>query len=265
MGGKQRMVKRFGGSTVIVALIGIGLAQPAVAQDSGPGRSVGRFAIELEAGPVWQSRNDVRIPNETGTQFSLVDLVGSGPYFAYRLYASWEIGERHGLRLLIAPLTISADASLDEPVAFAGEAFEAGAPTDATYRFNSYRLTYRYRLLTGEMWKWDIGFTAKIRDAKVALQQDQVVAEDANVGFVPLLHVAAQVQIADRWRLVGDLDGLVAPQGRAEDLALKLSYDAAADWSFRVGYRTLEGGADSGDVYTFAWFHYVVFSVEYRF
>jgi hypothetical protein len=97
------------------------------------------------------------------------------------------------------------------------------------------------------------------------LQQDQVVAEDANVGFVPLLHVAAQVQIADRWRLVGDLDGLVAPQGRAEDLALKLSYDAAADWSFRVGYRTLEGGADSGDVYTFAWFHYVVFSVAYRF
>lgn len=36
-----------------------------------------RFTIQLEAGPVWQGRNDVQIPNnENGTRFSLVDLVG---------------------------------------------------------------------------------------------------------------------------------------------------------------------------------------------
>ncbi|UCH85110.1 MAG: hypothetical protein JSW50_05320, partial [Candidatus Latescibacterota bacterium] len=30
-----------------------------------------RFEFELEAGPVWQSRNDVQIPNtEMGTRFS---------------------------------------------------------------------------------------------------------------------------------------------------------------------------------------------------
>ena len=36
-----------------------------------------RFEVELEAGPVWQTSNDVQIPNDAiGTRFSLADLVG---------------------------------------------------------------------------------------------------------------------------------------------------------------------------------------------
>ena len=63
-----------------------------------------RFSLELEAGPVWQSSNDVQIPNDdTGTRFSLKDLVGTGPWPAGRVYFTWNINERHGLRLLLAP------------------------------------------------------------------------------------------------------------------------------------------------------------------
>ena len=44
-----------------------------------------RFQTEIELGPVWQTRNDVQIPNtQDGTRFSLVDLVGKGPYPAGR-------------------------------------------------------------------------------------------------------------------------------------------------------------------------------------
>ena len=36
-------------------------------------------------------------------------------------------------------------------------------------------------------------------------------------------------------------------------------------WTVAAGYRTIEGGADNEDVYTFAWLHSVVASVGFRF
>ena len=67
-----------------------------------------RFLLELEAGPAWQTRNDIQIPNDdTADRFSLVDLIGKGPWPAARLYFTWNINDRHGLRLLLAPLSVS--------------------------------------------------------------------------------------------------------------------------------------------------------------
>ena len=57
-----------------------------VAVPSVSAQDVSGLVIELEAGPVWQSRNDVQIPNtDAGTRFSLVDLAGKGPLPAARL------------------------------------------------------------------------------------------------------------------------------------------------------------------------------------
>ena len=40
-----------------------------------------RFELELEGSAIWQSRNDVEIPNDgSATRFSLEDLVGAGPW-----------------------------------------------------------------------------------------------------------------------------------------------------------------------------------------
>jgi hypothetical protein len=241
------------------------LAQRAHAQDSGVPAPAGRFVLEVEAGPVWQSRNDVQIPNESGTRISLVDLIGAGPNPAYRVSGIWEISRRHSLRVLVAPLTISGDGVLNAPVEFAGSSFLQDVTTEATYRFNSYRLTYRYRLSDGARWSWQLGFTAKIRDAKVELRQPDAAARDYNIGFVPLLHFTGRLQLMPRWQLQGEVDALAAPQGRAEDAALKLSYSPSDAWSLAIGYRTLEGGADVDEVFTFAWLHYGVLSVRFRF
>ena len=61
-----------------------------------------KFAVELELGAAWQSDNDVQIPNDaTATRCSLVkDLAGTRPLAgAGRLYLTWNINERHGLRV----------------------------------------------------------------------------------------------------------------------------------------------------------------------
>ena len=221
--------------------------------------------VELEAGPVWQTRNDVEIPNDgTATRFSLVDLVGSGPYFSYRAYISFDFARKHGVRLLLAPLTIEDSGTPSEPIRFEGEAFEPGTPVNATYRFNSYRLTYRYTLVDNERWCWRVGLTGKIRDAEISLSQRGVSASNSNVGFVPLLHLSGEWRWSQRLSMVLDADALAAPQGRAEDVAVKLSYRPADRWTMAVGYRMVEGGADVEDVYTFAWLHYAVVSVAVR-
>ena len=242
-------------SALLAAASGVASAQ----SDSG-------FAVELEVGPVWQSRNDVQIPNDgDGTRFSLVDLVGNGPWASGRLYVTWNVSRRHGVRALLAPLSYTESGSFDETVDFAGRSFDGGVPTDATYQFNSWRLSYRYMFHDGSRWTWWIGFTAKVRDAKIELRQGDISARDTDVGFVPLLHLAARWRFSDRWHLLLDLDALAGGPGRAEDFAVKLGYDVSERWSVRVGYRTVEGGADTDEVYSFAWFHAAVVSGVYRF
>ncbi|MBN2030483.1 hypothetical protein JW824_09580 [bacterium] len=220
-----------------------------------------RLGVEVELGPVWQSRNDVRIPNnESSTRFSLVDLIDRGPYPAGRIYFSWQIKPKHGLRILLAPLSVMQQGILVSPVSFAGEDFDPSIQTEATYKFNSFRLTYRYRFLDRPRWIGWIGFTAKIRDAKIQLEQEGKSSQKTDLGFVPLLHLSMDYRLAERWRLLFDLDALAGGPGRAEDFSLKIGYQLNRHLRITGGYRTVEGGADVDAVYTFAWLHYLVVS-----
>lgn len=225
----------------------------------------GRFSVELEGGAVWQSRNDVGIPGDGGTRFSLADLTGEGPYAAYRVYVNYTSSPRFGWRLLYAPLRLTETGELDKPVHFAGVDFAPDMPTEGTYQFNSYRLTYHTLVYQSPAWQWRVGVTAKVRDAEVKLKQGEKTARDSNVGLVPLVYLGGQWQFAERWRGILDMDALASPQGRAIDLALKLEYALADQWRVAGGYRTIEGGADNDNVYTFAWFNAVVASLTYQF
>jgi hypothetical protein len=224
-----------------------------------------RWSVALDTGEAWQSRNDVRIPNDSGTRFSLDDIAGSGPFPFYRLELTYNLKPRHSLRFVFAPFEYTKTGILDKDVIFVNQIFNAGQTTEATYRFNSYRATYRYRFYEGGQWRWRVGFTANVRDAKIALKQGSKAAKDSNVGLVPLLNLYGTYQFTQRWRFIFDFDGLAAPQGRAVDLGLLVRYDAGKQWYVGAGYRTLEGGVDNSDVYNFAWFHYLSISAGYRF
>jgi hypothetical protein len=225
-----------------------------------------RFALEIEAGPVWQSYNDAEIPNDgTATRFSIKDLAGTGPWFAGRAYLTWNINERHSLRAMAAPLTISETGVPDDVVRFAGAEYAAGEPTEATFKFNSWRLGWRYTFAGDGPWTWRLGFTAKIRDAKIELRQGATTSRKTDLGFVPLLHVGIERRLAGKWSALLDIEALGGGPGRAEDAALKIAYDVSPRWSLAAGYRMVEGGADVDEVYTFAWLHFGVMSATWRF
>lgn len=90
-------------------------------------------------------------------------------------------------------------------------------------------------------------------------------ANYANTGVVPLLSLYVRRDLSERWSAIFDLEGLAAPQGRAIDAAFKVRYQLADRVGLNAGYRMLEGGADNKKVYTFAWLHYGLVSLDYAF
>ena len=223
------------------------------------------FNLTAETGTVWFSRNDIRIPADDGTRFDLLDLTGSGPDPYIRLYASYEFNKRHSLRLNIAPLRVDGTGVLDKEVVFEGERFKPAVPTQGTYKFNTYRLTYRWMFHRGTNWHGGIGGALLVRDAKVELKQGPLKESNTDLGFVPLLHLYGGYFFNDRLSAILDIEGAGASQGRAIDAALKVAYKWPSGWHAGAGYRTLEGGADNNSVYTFAWLHFAFFEIGYAF
>lgn len=222
------------------------------------------WSIHLETGAVRQHRNDVRIPGDTGTRYSIADIGGEGPFPFYRVEYFLNLSDKKQLRFLVAPFRFSESGVPDKNIAYVDKTFTAGQKTDFTYRFNSYRVSYRYLYKDSPSWRLWLGGTLKVRDAEIALKQGNLKAKDSNVGLVPLFNLYSDYQLNNDWRFIVDFDGLVGPQGRAIDLGLKLHYDLDKHWNLGAGYRTLEGGVDNDKVYNFAWLNYALVSIGYR-
>lgn len=245
-----------------LAAVLVALSLPVHAQVPEPAT---RGTVELETGAVWSGRNSTRIPGDAGTKFSLNRLTGTGPYTFARVNATYNFHQRHGVRILYAPLQFRGTGTLVQATRFEGADFAPNVPTEGTYKFNSYRVTYRYRFRNTDRSDWRVGFTLKVRDAKIALRQGSLYEEKADLGVVPLLHLYGEQRLTDRWRFLFDFDGLAAPQGRAFDVAVKIGYDVTPQWQVQTGYRTLEGGADNDKVYSFAWLNYALVGIAYRY
>jgi len=224
-----------------------------------------RWRVDFENGAAIAGYNDVRIPGDTGTMFSLTDDLASRTTYFWRLRADVRIAPKHVLSALVAPLTIHASGTFDQPVAFAGATFAPGVPTTGLYVFNSYRVTYRYEPVRRENWMLGIGVTLKVRDAETRLEAGGTSAAKTNVGVVPLVNFKFERRLGARAAVVLEGDALAAPQGRAEDIFAGILVHAGTRWSIKAGYRFLEGGADNDEVYTFALVHYLAAGVLVRF
>jgi len=221
--------------------------------------------IDLESGLVFTGYNDVRIPGDKGSFFSLKDDLIAKTKIFYRLRMSYTLKSRHSLSLLYAPLETKSEGSLENDIFFEEVLFPADIKLNFTYKFNSYRLTYRYDVIQKPKFVFGLGFTAKIRDAKIAISSSGLSAVKTNVGFVPIINFRFLWKVDDKFGLLLDGDALAAPQGRAEDVLIAATYKLSENLGISAGYRILEGGADNDEVYNFALFHYASFGISYTF
>ncbi len=224
-----------------------------------------RWRLDFENGAAISGYNDVAIPGNTGTRFSMTDDLRSDTEYFWRVRADFRFAPKHVLSGLFAPLTINSSGTFDAPVDFAGTTFAPGVPTDGTWTFNSYRVTYRYEPWRKDTWMFGFGVSVKVRDAVIRLESNGKAAERTDLGVVPLINFKFERRLGARAAFLLEGDALAAPQGRAEDIFAGIVVDAGKRWSIKAGYRFLEGGADNDEVYTFAAVHYVAAGVVVRF
>ena len=223
-----------------------------------------QMSWDLETGYAFSGYNTIRIPGDTGTRLSLTDDLNAEPTLFWRTQLTVPFKLKHSISLLIAPLRITSEGTVDKPVNFNGVNFPANTELTARYRFDSYRIRYRYypsRLKD----HFGFGGALKIRDAAIRLSGGDQTTENTNTGFVPLLSIFYTTSLYKSLSLVIDADMLASVQGRAEDILLAVNYRAGDRYSLKTGYRMLEGGADNYTVYTFALVHYVVAAVTIYF
>ncbi|HAH32250.1 MAG TPA: hypothetical protein DCL44_08055 [Elusimicrobia bacterium] len=223
-----------------------------------------QYYLDAEGGRASAANNTVRIPSDGGTRLSLTEDLKADP----ALYIRFRIGRvvgKHDISLLIAPLTLNSEGVLRKDVSYNGKTFAAGINTKAEYRFNSYRIKYLYTFRKDARLVLKYGGALKMRHAGIKLQNDIQETEYSNTGLVPLAAFSAEWRLRPGYALLFDLEGLAAPQGRAEDAMLTVQRDLARGVKARLGYRILEGGSGAGEVYTFALVSYWLAGVTWQF
>lgn len=222
--------------------------------------------IETELGAVFSGYNDIRSPNKDNPSplLSLTKDLKSDPAFSSRLQIHYRVHPRHQISLLAAPLRVKASGTLPAEIIYEGETFAAEEQVEALFRFDSYRLQYRYFFPKRLFVLKSVGISGKIRDAEIELKSADKKSSKSNTGFVPLISLNAGYHLMEELELVLEAEGLDSPYGRAEDVYLGLDFMINSKLNVRAGYRFLEGGSDIDEVYTFSAFHYatVGFSIK---
>lgn len=221
------------------------------------GKAQAQIRLDLESGLVLGTNyNKIRIPNAGGTLVDIAKELDVKPKVFFRLRADYIINNRHHISALYAPLTVRYDGNFSEDIRFNNVVFAANRPVSVDYKFNSYRLTYRYDFVANEHWRIGAGVTAKIRDANVRFKNNEQDTNFDNFGFVPLINFYAGWKPTQRWGLLIEGDALGSKQGRAEDIFGGITYALGEQANLKLGYRVVEGGADVDRVYTFNWINY---------
>ena len=215
------------------------------------------LTLMLESGAVWQNRNDVRITPDQGSYVEF-DKYDQGPFFHYRAETQYRIKNNHHIRAVYAPFQVSVKGTPDENLNFNNVTFAGDRELKINYQFNSYRLSYIYRILEDDDGFFDVGVTAKWRDAKIEFEQGALNRHYRNSGLVPLFYLAFEKVVFSDVRLNFTLDASAAAEGRAIDGSLKLRKPLNEDLQLGLGFRSLEGGADNEKVYTFSWLNYAL-------
>lgn len=146
------------------------------------------------------------------------------------------LSHRHELRLSAVPLAPGLNAYDPLP----GLSASVGG-----YGLDPARATYRYTFLERPNWSLKVGVSTNMREFADGLR----ASERMRFGSLPLMHVAGDARLADRWRLAFDADGVMTPRGRAFDIGLRVNYALSHNFSLYGGWRATDSGGEAEDFY----------------
>lgn len=155
----------------------------------------------------------------------------SAPGVDWRIESAAGLGGRHQLRLA------SSAVRLTPP---------PGAMFASALGLDPARATWRYAVLQSPDWALRVGLTANLDPGRGLAPG---TAARARFGALPLLHVAGEGALAQRWLLGFNADGLLTGRGRNLELGLHVSYQLASNFSLYGGYRLSDATGEAEDSY----------------
>ncbi|MCC8145408.1 MAG: hypothetical protein LIO93_02995 [Bacteroidales bacterium] len=232
--------------------------------------------LEIYAQSTWQlrvmpqiafgGRNTVERPNGEGTRIPLNNDFKrkSDALFSPRFELEWSYNRHHAIAT-VALLQDKFEGKANQDILYNNVLFNAGNNIEAVYRFNTYRLGYRYRIVENQDFNFEMGATILLRDAFISFEDEEKKTKFDNVGVAPLLSYYIEWKVLERLSLLSYGDAFAIKVGRAEDIFVGGKYRFSPLISGMLGYRLLEGGSDSDQVYTMAAFHYISLGIEVNF
>ena len=235
------------------------------------------WGFQLNAQSGWEVRllpqvafganNDLQRPTDaTGTRFSLGKDLGrkNSAVFAPRVEVEYNY-KRHRFIATMALLRETFDGVAGKDILYNEDVFKQGSRVDATYRFNTYRIGYRYRIIDNSALNLELGATILLRDAFISLEDDNKESRFSNVGVAPLLSYSIEWKAAPRLGILSYGDAFAVKAGRAIDVFAGARYRFSETLSGYLGYRLLEGGSDGERVYTMATYHFLSLGLGIKF
>lgn len=235
------------------------------------------LAFQLFAQSEWQfrimpqaafgGRNTVQRPNDdTGTRVSLNSEFSraNSATFSPRFELEYNINKHH-IIATAALLNDKFDGIADKNILYDGTQFYAGENLETKYKFNTYRIGYRYRLVDQPQLALEVGATLLFRDAYISMEDINNKAKFSNFGVAPLLSYYIEWKAAERFSLLSYGDAFAIKVGRAEDIFVGAKYEFTPTISGTAGYRLLEGGSDGDEVFTMSAFHFISLGVGFKF
>lgn len=226
-----------------------------------------KWQLRLMPQAAFGTRNTVQRPNnDEGTRIYLnKDFERkNNASFSPRIELEYSY-RRHHIIATAALLGDRFEGRAGEDILYNHELFTAGTDLEATYRFNTYRLGYRYHIVERPRFNFELGATILLRQAYISMEDNSRKTKFKNVGVAPLLSYYIEWIAADRLSLLSYGDAFAVKVGRAEDIFAGVKYQFTPLLSATAGYRLLEGGSDGDRVYTMAAFHFVSVGVGFDF
>jgi len=212
-------------------------------------------------------RNTIQRPNDgQGTRVNLNNEFDrkNNATFSPRIELEYNYN-RHHVIATVALVNDKFEGSTNREIRYNEVLFNAGNYIETKYKFNTYRIGYRYRLVDRPQWAFEIGATVLFRDAYISMEDNSKDTKYTNFGVAPLLSYYLEWKATEQFSLLTYGDAFAVKAGRAEDIFIGAKYQFTSNISGTAGYRILEGGSDSDKVYTMATFHFASIGIGFNF
>jgi hypothetical protein len=221
-----------------------------------------QLSLDIETGTFLVNRNDAssswknsfgELNGTEGTLFSYAKDFNNPlkPLIRIRTNYAFGTNNKHIISFLAAPLEYTTSGTLNNPITFNSVVFDAQKETQGFYKFNGYRLTYRYQWLQSEKITLGLGLTLNYRDAAFSLKQENLYERNYNRGFVPLINTYTRIQLKEKLSILIDGDVFyIDKTGGAIDYLTGFQFNVGKQLHIKTGYRFFSGvGSEVGNVY----------------